>query len=333
MTAVRPLSSSAVRRARAARPWHASTDVTPDLAVHARVDRAVRLAGPAGDRGDQRVALGAQPLAALERGLRLGGRGGRRRERRRRRRRRRLGEQLQRVAGLRRLQHVVVAAGARPQRAEALARPRPARRARRPRSPAELEIERVVALLLDLRRELLQRAGPTAGRRGSSDPSAPGVRRMKRPIDLAEEQLGARASSRRRRRAGAGRRRPRRPSAPTRARLPRAGREARDPRGGVRRVGGDDRRAARRRSAPAGRRACSRAPCRSRRRAPPASGCVPARSARQLVVRVAQHVARSSRRPGRARCAAGAPPRRRAGRRRSRRGGTAPSLTHSMSPP
>src|SRR4051812_10482753 len=46
------------------------------LAVHARVDRAVRLARPPRDRGDQRVALGAQALAALECALRLGGRSG-----------------------------------------------------------------------------------------------------------------------------------------------------------------------------------------------------------------------------------------------------------------
>ena len=71
------------------------------------------------------------------------------------RRRRGLGEQLQRVAGLGRLQDLVVAARARRQRAERLAGLAPLAAlghllAHRP------EIERVVALLLDLDRELLQ---------------------------------------------------------------------------------------------------------------------------------------------------------------------------------
>ena len=81
--------------------------------------------------------------------------------------------------GCGRLQHVVVAAGARRQRVERLARL--AALAALDRLALRLGDERVVALLLDLRREPLERRVRRAGTGATSDPSAPGVRRMKRP--------------------------------------------------------------------------------------------------------------------------------------------------------
>ena len=164
----------------------------------------------------------------------------RRRERRQRGRggrRRRLGEQLQRVAGLGRLQHVVVAAGARPQRAERLAGLAPLA-ALGDRLALGLEDQRVVALLLDLDRELLQ---PRVGRQEDVRHLHLGRRRAadEAPDHLAEEELGARggrvdADAQARDVDALGdhqhRDQPRR----------RAGREARDPRRGVRRVGVHD---------------------------------------------------------------------------------------------
>src|SRR4051794_7650275 len=130
------------------------------LAVDAGVDGAVRLAGPAGDRGDERAPLVAQALAALVGRLARGarGRGGGRRRgegRKRRGRGRGVGEELQRVARRGRLQHVVVAPRARRQGAERLRRLR-ALPLLGHRLALRLLRERVIALLLHLRRKLLE---------------------------------------------------------------------------------------------------------------------------------------------------------------------------------
>ena len=155
----------------------------------------MRLARPARDGGDEGAALVAQALAALvgrlPRGPRRARRGrGEGGQRGGRRRRRGVAEQLQRLAGLGRAQDVVVAARARPQRAERLARlgavallgDRLARR---------LLHERVVALLLDLGGQRLQprvrgeeEVAHLLARRGGAPDEA--------PDDLAEEQLRAR---------------------------------------------------------------------------------------------------------------------------------------------
>src|SRR4051794_27468593 len=117
--------------------------------VDPRVDRAVGLAGAARDRGDQRAALVAQALAVVVARLRRrrgGGEGGERR--RRRGRRGGVGEQLQRVAGLRGLEYLVVAPGARGEHPPRLLRFR-ALPLLGHRLALGLLDERVVALLLD----------------------------------------------------------------------------------------------------------------------------------------------------------------------------------------
>src|SRR3954468_5410311 len=168
--------------------------------VDARVDRTVGLAGAARDGGDQRAALVAQALAGLVACLRLG-RGERRERRRRRGRGGRVGEQLQRLPGLGGLQHAVVAAGgggADPVVVAAGAGGHHPPRLLRLGALALLGddlslgllLERVVALLLDLRGELLE------ARVGREEEVAHLLARCRRPAheaadDLAEEQLGA----------------------------------------------------------------------------------------------------------------------------------------------
>ena len=164
-----------------------------DLAVDPRVDLAVRLAVAPRDQRHQVVALRAQALAPLERRLRLGRRHlHHRRERGQGGRDLRLGlrEQLQRLAGLGGLQHLVVALGARPQRAERLLR----LRALAPLGVLAahgLEDQRVLALLLDRDRQPLQ---PRIRRQEDVRHLLLGLRRAadEAPDHLAEEQLGAR---------------------------------------------------------------------------------------------------------------------------------------------
>ena len=148
-----------------------------DVAVDAGVDRAVRLAGAAGDRGDQRVTLGAQALAPLERGLGLGAAP------------RRPGvvvnaasagetaaARARRTAAARR--RAAWSAG-RPRRGgrstTARGTPRRPRRARRARPPARPRARAPARGCAPPRSRprAASGAGPTAGRRGSSAPWAP----------------------------------------------------------------------------------------------------------------------------------------------------------------
>ena len=148
-----------------------------DVAVDARVDRAVRLAGAARDRGHERVALRAQALAPLEAvspsGLerRAAARGRRERGQRRRRRRAGSANSCSASPGCGRLQHVVVAARARPQRAERPRRPRRARRARPPRPRARARARGCAPPRSASR--AASAAGPTAGRRAHLVLAAP----------------------------------------------------------------------------------------------------------------------------------------------------------------
>ena len=265
--------------------------VGADVAVDAGVDRAVGLAGAAGDRGDQRVALRAQPLAALERAspARRGRRRGRRRERRERGRaaggagsanscsaspgcvvcstsssRRALDHSARNaspgLAALAALGHLL---------------------ARRP------SVQRVVALLLDLHRELLQ---PRVGRQ--EDVAHLILRRRRAadeaPDDLAEEQLGARgrgvdADAQARDVDALGDHQHR--DEPRRRRPPRTARSARTR--PPRRSGRSGRSPVIRASRSASFSACSLSIATT---SPPASGCSPARSRRSSASRVAQDV-------------------------------------------
>ena len=250
----------------------------------------MRLAGAAGDGGDQRAALVAQALAGLDARLSGAARRGVRAGVNAARRGAGAGSSANSCSAS---PGWVVCSTSSSRRAleQSTSKPpapRRARAARRPPRPRPAEIERVAALLLDLRGERLQ---PRVG-----------GRKQVAHLPLRARGCGARSGrppggrtarcarrSRRRRRAAAGCRRPRRPSAPTRASAARR-RRTRDPRRAPRLVAHHDLRllagdpASRVGEPPA------RAPCRSRPRARRPRGA--RRRARgQARVGVAQHLA------------------------------------------